>query len=105
MVTDLGKQMKTGQSIPLQPGDIIYVPRKPLITIQEFLGRLNGTVTSATSLYQNAFDTYYTKERFDRLFSDTSTQGATGALATLQTLRDFGSLMGGLVPTPTTGTK
>ncbi len=67
---DLRVIMRTGKDIPLKPGDVLYVPRKPLIHLQEFVGRFTGTISPMLDLYQQAYETYYTKDRYDRLFEN-----------------------------------
>jgi polysaccharide export outer membrane protein len=67
---DLRVIMQTGKDIPLKPGDVIYVPRKPLVHMQEFVGRFTGTISPMLDLYQQAYETYYTKDRYDRLFDE-----------------------------------
>lgn len=99
MLVNVRKIIKTGEDIGLKPGDIIYVPRKQLVRLQEFVSQLTGSVLPLMNLYQEAYDTYYTDKRYDRLFTDT-TDPTTSVLGTLQTLRDFGDVFSAFPATP-----
>ena len=88
-----------GDTFKVQPGDILYVPRRRLVNAREFIQQLTGTVTpvlsitqQVMSLYSQAYDTYYTKERYDRLFNSPSTTQATDSLALLQSVRDLAAI-------------
>lgn len=89
--------VRTGFDVPVHPGDIIFVPRKRLITLTEFIGRATGLVTPifgvtsrAMGLYTQAFDTYYAKDRADLLYnSDNSNQLQTN-LQLLEAVRQVG---------------
>ncbi len=90
--------LKTGHDVPLQAGDVIYIPRKRSVELNEAVNRIVGTVSPLLSLYSQAFDAYYTDQRYDQLFSS---QGSTNnTLSILQNLRDFGGLVGS-IPTAT----
>ncbi len=103
MLVNVKKAYKTGHDMPMEPGDIIYVPRKPLIRLQEFVSRFTGSILPIMELYREAYDTYYTQKRYDALFNDSSTSSAT-TLSTLQSLRDFGDLFLS-IPTTTSTTQ
>ena len=90
MHINLRQILRSGGDPPLEPGDIIYVPRKRIVNLQTFVQQFTGSISPILSLYTQAFDTYYTKERFDRLFDDTDT--ADGVLSILQDVRDLSSL-------------
>ena len=96
---DMRKILATGDSIKVQPGDILYVPRRRLVNAREFIQQLTGTVTpilslsqQVMSLYSQAYDTYYTKERYDRLFNNATSTQATDSLALLQSMRDLAAI-------------
>jgi polysaccharide export outer membrane protein len=87
--------LKTGQDIALSPGDVIYIPQKKLVKLQTFVSRLTGTISPVLSLqqqvlglYMQAYDAYYTKERFNRLFK-TSQGNLSETLSLLQSMRDL----------------
>lgn len=88
VLIDVKAMLHGAPDIPMEPGDIIYVPRKQLVRLQEFVGRFTGTISSVLSLYTQAYDAYYTKERFDEIFEDDD-GGTSNVLGVLQGLRDF----------------
>ena len=98
MIGHMKEMLKTGGDIPIQPGDIVYVPRKRLVTLGEFIGRSTGLVTpilgvtsQALGLYSQVWNAFYTKERIDLLYnSDNSSQLQTN-LQLLDALRQVGS--------------
>ncbi len=81
---------RTGVDVPLQPGDVIYVPRKPLQRLQEFVGRFTGSVSPVLSLYTQALNAWFEKEFIDQAL-DSDTGGNT-----LQLLNDLNNLATGL---------
>lgn len=83
---DLRQILKTGADFPMKPGDVIYIPRKTLVRVQEFVTRLTGTISSVLSLYTQTWDAYYADER-NRLLVDRD--DGNGLLNTLQTIRGF----------------
>lgn len=95
---DVKKILKTGMDIVMQPGDIVYVPRKRLVNLGEFISRSTGLVTpilgvtsQAIGLYSQVYDAFYTEERIDLLYnSDNSSQLQTN-LQVLDALRTVGS--------------
>ena len=93
---DMRKMLASGDSTIVQPGDILYFPRRKLVNAREFVQQLTGTVTpilslsqQVMSLYTQAYDTYYTRERYDRLFNSTTNTSATDSLELLQSVRDL----------------
>ncbi len=90
MRINLREILRSGGDVTLEPGDVIYLPRKRLVNLQNFVQQFTGSISPLMSLYSQAFDTYYTKERFDRLFGDTSDADST--LSVLQDVRDLSSL-------------
>lgn len=100
LLIDLRKALKTGFSPVLCPGDILYVPRGDLVRLYENLIRftnLTETVTPILDLYMKAYDTWYTKERFEDLFDNDGGLGygyGSSVNSVLQTIRDFGLDLG-----------
>lgn len=92
LVVDVKQILKTGQDIEMKAGDIVYIPRKPLITVQEFVGRFTSSTSPLMSLYRQAWDTWYTKRRYDTLFDSSRGGGANELLTVLQSFRDVSSL-------------
>ncbi len=45
--------------LPLQPGDVVYIPRKTLVRLQEFVDRSAGSVSQILGLYTQAVDARY----------------------------------------------
>jgi polysaccharide export outer membrane protein len=99
MLVNVRQIMKTGQDILVVPGDIIYLPRKPLTNLGEFVSRFTGTVSPVLNLYRQAWDTYYTKKQFDMMFSDVPGTGTgSNLLAIQQALRNIAAFSGITAP-------
>jgi len=96
MLVNVRQILKTGQDIVLVPGDVIYLPRKPLVNLRDFVARFTGTVSPVLNLYRQAWDTYYTKEQFDRMFERVNTGSQTGndLLTIQQALRSIAAFSG-----------
>ncbi|MDX9975485.1 MAG: hypothetical protein RBU21_21040, partial [FCB group bacterium] len=75
---------------------VVYIPRKKPVRAQEFVGRVAGTITPIFNLYTQAYDAYYTKDRFDRILDQNDDNGTT--LGILQGLREFSSLVDAVTP-------
>ncbi len=90
--------LRTGQDIEMKPGDIVYIPLKPLIRLQQFVARFTGSISPLMSLYRQAYDTYYTDRRYDTMF-DTGDATTAEMLTILDSIRSFGSLTTS-IPTP-----
>jgi polysaccharide biosynthesis/export protein len=99
-LVNLQKMLKTGDDMLLKPGDVVYVLRKPLINLQEFINRFASPANQLMNLYQNAYSTYYTKERFDRLFKEDDLDTTADILGILQSARDLGIVFGNLPLVP-----
>ncbi|GMV90698.1 MAG: hypothetical protein AMXMBFR82_04760 [Candidatus Hydrogenedentota bacterium] len=103
LVIDWREIMKTGNDIPLRPGDVVYVPRKGLVRLEEFVARVTGPISQVLGLYTQFYDAYYAEERNRILVEGTDTSDAVGIL---QNVRNFGELLqtfqnsGTPVPTP-----
>jgi len=77
ILVDVKEAMRTGRDFRLEPGDIIYVPKRGLVKAEEALTRAFAPASRVMSfaqqvmnLYQAAFDTWFTDDRFDLLFDD-----------------------------------
>jgi polysaccharide biosynthesis/export protein len=86
LVVDIREILRTGQDIRLVPGDVIYIPRKVGLRLQEFVARFTGSVSPLLSLYTQAWEAYYTRDRLKAVIDgfDVNTQG--NLLAVLQQL-------------------
>jgi polysaccharide export outer membrane protein len=99
---DVKTMLKQGGDFLMMPGDIIYVPRKRLVTLGEFISRttaLASPIMSITSqamgLYTQAYDVFYTDDRIDLLYnSDNSSQLQTN-LQLLEAIRTIGDVANG----------
>ncbi len=58
--------LKSGNDILLAPGDVVYVPRTLLTEVQTFVTQINGIVSPILSLYQQAYQAYYTKDLLEQ---------------------------------------
>jgi polysaccharide biosynthesis/export protein len=92
MVVNLRKILRTGDDIVLEPGDVIYVPRKPFVRLQEFVNRFTGSVSPLLNLYNLAWDTGYTKKRLETLYDQGGGAGDVESL--LNTLRTYQGVVG-----------
>lgn len=90
LVIDWREIIKTGNDIPLRPGDVVYVPRKGLVKLEEFVARVTGPISQVLGLYTQFFDAYYAEERNRILVQDT---GSNNAVGILQNVRNFGELL------------
>lgn len=97
MLVDFRKVLKTGVDFLILPGDVIYVPRKDIVRLQEFVSRLTGSISPVLSLYSQFFDAYYAEER-NRLLVETGEEDAS-LQNTLRTIRGFGGSFQGVLPT------
>ncbi|HIJ72473.1 MAG TPA: hypothetical protein HPP83_00080 [Candidatus Hydrogenedentes bacterium] len=88
---DVRKILKTGADPLLEAGDIIYIPQKRLTRLSQFVSRFTGSISPILSLYQQAYDAYYTDERYRRLLDDTA-YGGQDLLVIEQILTDISSL-------------
>ncbi|MBI2423882.1 MAG: SLBB domain-containing protein [Candidatus Hydrogenedentes bacterium] len=91
--------LKNGGDVLLKPGDVIYVPRKRLVTLQEFIQRGTGVISpilsvgqQALGLYTQAWDAYYVDERTNRLYEDGDEIKLQNQLNILDVFQDLGSL-------------
>jgi len=102
-LVDVKAILKEGGDFIVEPGDIIYVPRKRLVTLGEFISRstelvtpIMGVMSQAMGLYTQAYEVFYTDNRMDLLYnSDDSDQLLTN-LELLDAIRDIGDIAGEL---------
>jgi len=100
---DVKTMLQFGGDFLVQPGDVVYVPRKRLVTLGEFISRATGLVSpimgvtsQAMGLYTQAFDVYYAADRADLLYNtDNSSQLQTN-LQLLEAIRQVGTVADGL---------
>ncbi|MBM3289429.1 MAG: hypothetical protein FJY92_04690 [Candidatus Hydrogenedentes bacterium] len=90
MNVNLRQMLKTGVDIPMRPGDVIYLPRKDMIRVQEFVTRITGTISPVLSLYSQAWEAYYADDRNKLLV-----EGANGGNSVVNTLQTIRSLISG----------
>jgi polysaccharide export outer membrane protein len=76
-MVDVRENMKEGKDFVLEPGDIIYVPRKKFVNAMDFVQRVTGPFSSAMGfgsqvmgLYSQAYSTWYTKSSYDLLYGN-----------------------------------
>ncbi len=78
------------QDIRLVAGDVIYIPRKRLVRLQEFVIRFTSTISAVLGLYEQAVDTYFTydinKQLLDLLRNQNSGVGVTPNVAPFRQL-------------------
>lgn len=80
---------KTGQDFPLEAGDIIYIPERRLVRLGSFVQQFTSTISPLLSLYNQAYETYYTSTRLDRLYGsdiDLGRAASAGDIGALQEL-------------------
>lgn len=93
-VINFRKVLKTGVSPRLHPGDVVYVPRKHTVRLQEFVGRITGTISPILSVYEQLFSAYYADERWDQIINNQI--NTDNPLALQQLLNDL-DVLGGLI--------
>ncbi|MCP4641572.1 MAG: polysaccharide export protein [bacterium] len=92
MVINLRKVLRSGHDTTLRAGDIVYVPRRPLVRIEEFVNRFTGSISPLLSLYSQAWETKYTKKRLEVLY-DVDEPG--DMVNTLQNIEAYGQILQG----------
>lgn len=85
------EMLKKGGDLPLEAGDVIYVPLRTLVRAQNFVQQFTGTLTPLMSLYRQAYDTYYTDTRYRQLYGNNGTVigGGQDLAAISQLLQDL----------------
>lgn len=91
-VLDFRAMVKSGEDMLLQPGDILWVPRKRLIRVQEFVQRFAGSISPILDLYTSAYNAIYVDRRTQAYF-DTLETDQGGFIGTLQNLQGLGSIV------------
>ncbi|MFP4171948.1 MAG: polysaccharide biosynthesis/export family protein, partial [Candidatus Hydrogenedentota bacterium] len=86
---DYQYMLRTGADVLLEAGDMIYVPRRPVVRLQQFINDIRGTVSPVMSLYTQAVDTYYARDRQRRISRGSST--AADIVNSLDSLQRLGS--------------
>ena len=102
MTVNLRRILRTGQDIPLEAGDVIFVPRRPLVRIEEFVARFTGSISPLLSLYTQAWETGYTKKRLEYLYDNPTDEDGT-LTELLREASTYSSILQGYqtsVPTP-----
>lgn len=93
---DFKRVLKTGVSPRLRPGDVVYVPRKRLVRLQEFVGRITGTISPILSVYEQLYSAYYADQRWDQIInSDIDTSNTLALQQLLRDLDTIGNIVGG----------
>jgi polysaccharide export outer membrane protein len=98
LLVDLEHILRTGQDVELNPGDVVYVPRKDLVRLQQFVARFTGSISPILSLYTQGLRTYYDKDFIDQsLDSNTGGNDLNGIVNSLTNLVPAG-FAGALTP-------
>lgn len=97
VLIDAREILKTGQDVVIKPGDLIYIPRKNLVRLEEFINRFTGSISPILSLYTQAFDAYYADRRNKLLFDNNTSDNQI--VNSLQTLQGLGDVAGTLLNT------
>ena len=88
MHMNVRQMLKTGRDFPLQPGDILYIPRKTLVRLEEFVTRVTGTMLPVLDLYLSAVDAYYAR---DIIKQNLDAGKESNTLRVLNDIESFGS--------------
>lgn len=88
MHMNVREMLKTGRDFPLQPGDIVYIPRRTLVRLEEFITRITGSILPVIDLYRSAVDAYYAVDLSKQLL-DAGNESNT--LRILQDIESFGT--------------
>ena len=62
MKVNVREMLRTGRDFPMQPGDIVYIPRKFLVKLEEFVGRVSNSIIPIFDVYLRAVESYYAKD-------------------------------------------
>jgi len=99
---DAKDMLKNGGDFIMMPGDIIYVPRKRLVTLGEFISRstalaspIMGITSQAMGLYTQAYEVFYTDERIDLLYNSENSSQLQTNLQLLEAIRTIGDVANG----------
>lgn len=99
MMVNVRAMLKTGAPFFVQAGDVIYVPRKRLTNLSEFLGRLYSPAqqtmsisSQVMSLYQQLWSAWFTEDRYDALYGNQQ-RDAVETLRLLEGVQDLSDLL------------
>jgi len=84
LLLNLRRMLRTGEDFKLQPGDIVYIPQKRLVRIEEFVRRFTGSISPFFNLYTSAVDAYYAKDLVDVVLQQGDTNGTLELLTTIE---------------------
>jgi hypothetical protein len=80
--------------VVMNPGDIVYIPRRRLVRLEEFVGRFTGSISPVLGMYNEYIDARYSKRISEQLLSkDTNLLDTVGALSS--TSQQILNLIGG----------
>jgi len=88
MHVNVRRMLRTGVDMPLNAGDIVYLPQKRLVRIEEFVRRATGTILPVLELYTSAVEAYYAKDIAEALLQQPTTNRT---LDGLQRIEGFGT--------------
>jgi len=91
-VLDFRAMVKRGEDLTMQPGDVVYVPRKRLVRVQEFVQRFAGSISPILDLYTSAYNAVYLDRRTKAFFDSVDTD-QNAFVGTLQNLQGLGSIV------------
>ncbi len=91
-VMDFRAMVKSGDDMLMKPGDIVFVPRKRLVEVQEFVQRFAGSITPILDLYTSAYNAVYLDRRTQAYFDSVGTD-QNGVVGALQNLQGLGSIV------------
>ena len=83
--------MRTGEDVLLEAGDMIHVPRRRIIRLQEFISDIRGTVSPVMSLYTQALSTYHARDRYRRISREA--ERPADIITFLEGIQQFGATM------------
>ncbi len=98
---NLRAAMKNGIKVEIQSGDIIYVQRKGLVKLSQFVSQIQSVVAPTMSMYMQAYDAYYTDRRYQQMMSSSASSSGGTLLSLEQTLRNLSALTTTTTTTPT----
>lgn len=98
LLIDLEKILRTGQDFMMKPGDVVYVPRKDLIRLQQFVQRFTGSISPVISLYTQAQRAYYDKDFIDQSLDAGNGNSTTSIINTIQQITSGAAGLTGLLP-------
>ncbi len=94
MKVNVRAMLKKGTDLPLNPGDILYLPRKRLVRLEEFVRRFTGSISPVLNLYTSAVNAWYAE---DIAQISATTARTNNTLRVLGELEQFGASTSNLV--------